>query len=68
MSEQGASVADQLKMLQEQFAAEEQTRLNDAMRCIQELADELGVEIVAFPVFTADGRTVAQCGVRRKVI
>lgn len=66
MSEQGPSVAEQLKTLQDKIAAEEQTYCQDALARIQALADELGVEIVAFPVFTADGRISAQCGIRRK--
>ena len=67
MSEKTAITAEQVAEYQRQQAAAEQAAHQAFGEALAAFLRERNYEIVAWPVFTGDGRTVAQWGFRRVV-
>jgi len=67
VTDQPTITAEQIAAYQRQQAAQEQRAMQACIVALQALASEHGFEIAAKPLFTHDGRTVADWGVVRKV-
>ena len=56
---------DQIATMQRQLAAQEQTAHQQFGEALATFLQQHGYQIVAWPAFALDGRTVAQWGYRR---
>lgn len=65
MTDQSTLTPDQITAMQRQLAAQEQAAHQQFGEALATFLQQHGYQIVAWPAFAQDGRTVAQWGYRR---